>query len=99
CTMLLYCSSVPNRGSISKLMRSKFPSTEGVWLVPLMPPDSFIGPVWTPWMPIFWKALHSLSSASVVSTDASGEAGTVDAGYAVNHTEARAETAGGWGTP
>ncbi len=57
-------SSEPNSGSTSMLMRSKWPSTDGVSRRPLSPPACLTGPVWTPSMPISRNACHSAGSAS-----------------------------------
>ena len=53
-------SSVPNAGSIWVLIRSKWPSTLGVYSQPQMPPARLTGPVCTPSMPISANAVHSL---------------------------------------
>ena len=57
-------SSVPNSGSTCMLMRSKWPSIEGVSRRPFRPPAIFTGPVWRASMPILRNASHSRRSAS-----------------------------------
>ena len=96
-TRAWYCVSVPKAGSISLLMRSKLPSTVGVYSRPRMPPARFIGPVCMPPMPISRKTRQSPGSPRLSSTDSPGPV-ICEGGYAVNHTEASAEAARGCGT-
>ena len=54
------------------LIRSKWPSTLGVYSHPEMPPARFTGPVWMASMPISAKAFHMSSSAIALRNDSSG---------------------------
>ncbi|SPZ42569.1 Uncharacterised protein [Rhodococcus wratislaviensis] len=90
-------SSVPKAESICMLMRSKWPSTEGVARHPLMPPACFTGPVWTAVTPISEKACHRDSSPSELRKLARG-AVMIEIGYAVNHTDPRSTAARGFGS-
>ena len=65
-------SSVPNAGSTSMLIRSKWPSTDGVSRQPCRPPAFFVGPVWTASIPIWRNASHSDGSAKPDRNDWSG---------------------------
>jgi hypothetical protein len=71
-TIALNCASVPKAGSISLLMRSKLPSTVGVYSRPCRPPARFIGPVCMPPMPMSWKTRQSSGSPRLSSTDSPG---------------------------
>ena len=65
-------SSVPNAGSIWVLIRSKWPSTLGVYCQPEIPPARLTGPVWIASMPISANAFHISSSAIALRNDSSG---------------------------
>ena len=78
------------------LIRSKCPSTLGVYSQPLIPPARFTGPMWTASTPICSNADHRPSSPSAERNDWPG-AVISDSGYAVNHTEARSTAARGLG--
>lgn len=79
------------------LMRSKWPSTEGVARHPSIPPACFTGPVCTAVTPMSENACHSDSSPSELRKLAPG-AVMIEIGYAVNHTEPRSTAARGLGS-
>ncbi len=89
-------SSVPNAGSIWVPIRSKWPSTLGVYCQPAMPPARLTGPVWIASMPISANACHMSSLAMALRKDSSGRV-ISDNGYAVNHTDAVSTAARGFG--
>jgi hypothetical protein len=69
---LVLRASVPKAGSISLPMRSKLPSTVGVYSRPRMPPARFMGPVCMPPMPMSRKTRQSSGSPRLSSTDSPG---------------------------
>ena len=54
------------------LIRSKWPSIDGVGSQPEMPPASLTGPVWTASMPISSKAAQRSSDPSAPRNDCRG---------------------------
>ena len=64
--------SLPNAGSIWVLMRSKWPSTLGVYCHPDIPPARLTGPVWRASIPMVAKAFHSSSSPSAARNEPPG---------------------------